>query len=44
MVMTRKDSPPIGTVSAMPCSTLPVTTPLRIITLLSAKVNAPRAA
>ena len=44
MVMTRKESPPIGTVSAMPCSTLPVTTPLRIATLFSAKVNAPRAA
>ena len=43
MVMTRKEIPPIGTVSAMPCSTLPVTTPLRIVTLLSAKVNAPRA-
>src|SRR6516164_7580062 len=43
-VMTRKESPPIGTVRAMPCSTLPVTTPLRIATLFSAKVNAPSAA
>ena len=42
--MTKKESPPTGTVSAMPCSTLPVTTPLRIATLLSAKVKAPRAA
>src|SRR6476661_5504068 len=44
MVMTRKESPPIGTVTAMPCNTLPVTTPRRIATLFSAKVNAPRAA
>ena len=44
LVMTRKENPPIGTVRAMPCSTLPVTTPLRIVTLLSAKVSAPRAA
>jgi len=28
----------------MPCSTLPVTIPLRIATLLSAKAKAPRAA
>jgi hypothetical protein len=42
--MTRKENPPIGTVSAMPCSTLPVITPRRIATLLRAKVNAPRAA
>src|SRR5215469_6588126 len=44
VVMARKESPPIGTVRAMPCSTLPVTTPLRIATLFSAKVNAPSAA
>ena len=43
-VMTRKESPPIGTVIAMPCSTLPVTTPRRIATLFNAKVNAPSAA
>jgi hypothetical protein len=42
--MTKKERPPIGTVSAMPCSTLPVTTPLRIVTLFNAKVNAPTAA
>jgi hypothetical protein len=36
-VIIRKDSPPIGTVSAMPCSTERVTTPRRIATLLSEK-------
>ncbi len=43
MVMTRKRSPLIGTVSAMPLQHAASHHPLGIATLFSAKVNAPSA-